>query len=200
MASATSRGARGRATTGPAAPGGPATISTRGQAALWTNACSRPGRRARRTRACAGLTGPRGSPRRLQLGGAGPGSPATVGRVGITIRPVRSGEDYAAWRQVLQTVEPGERAPTADELRAQAGPQQRYFVAELDGMLAGSGAVGRSDLAGSAFVAPRVLPACRRQGCGAAILRLLAEQAAAMGFGVAGGIVEDPGPACFADR
>jgi len=134
------------------------------------------------------------------LGGASPGSPATVGRVGISIRPVRSGEDYAAWRQVQQTVEPGERAPTADELRAQAGPQQRYFVAELDGMLAGSGAVGRSDLAGSAFVAPRVLPACRRQGVGSAILRLLAEQAAAMGFGVAGGIVEDPGSACFAER
>ncbi|MGN6172625.1 MAG: GNAT family N-acetyltransferase [Streptosporangiaceae bacterium] len=120
--------------------------------------------------------------------------------MGITIRPVRSGEDYAAWRQVLLTVEPGERAPTAGELRAQAGPQQRFSVAELDGMLAGSGAVGRSDLAGSAFVAPRVLPACRRQGVGSAILRLLAEQAAAMGFGVAGGIVEDPGSACFAER
>ena len=118
------------------------------------------------------------------MGGAGPGSPTTVGGVGITIRPVRSGEDYAAWRQVLLTVEPGERAPTAGELRAQAGPQQRFFVAELDGRLAGS-----------AFVAPRVLPACRRQGVGSSILRLLAEQAAAMGFGVAGGIVEDPGSA-----
>ena len=79
----------------------------------------------------------------LQSGGGGPGSPATVGGVGITIRPVKTGEDYAAWRQILLTVEPGERAPTADELRAQAGPQQRFFVAELDGRLAGSGAVGR---------------------------------------------------------
>src|SRR2546430_9941732 len=135
-----------------------------------------------------------------QLGGAGPGSPATVGGVGIMIRPVRSGEDYAAWRQVLLTVEPGERAPTAGELRAQAGPQQRFFVAELDGRLAGSGAVGRSDLAGSAFVAPRVLPACRRRGVGSAILRLLAGAGLPAGLGGAGGTGGGPGSAGFAAK
>jgi hypothetical protein len=83
-------------------------------------------RRARRNPGLRRLAGPWEGPGRLQLGGAGPGSPTTVGGVGITIRPVRSGEHYAAWRQVLLTVEPGERAPTADELRAQAGPQQRF--------------------------------------------------------------------------
>jgi len=134
------------------------------------------------------------------IGWSRPGQPVYGRRVEITIRPVSSGEDYSAWRRVLLTVEPGERAPTVAELRAQAGPGQRLFLAELDGRLAGSGAVGKSDLAGSAFVAPRVLPACRRRGVGSALLRLLAEQASGMGFAVAGSLAEDEGSACFAER
>src|SRR5262249_11900900 len=75
--------------------------------------------------------------------------------VDITIRPVSSSTDYAAWRQVRMAVLPDERTPTIDELEAQAGPQQKYVLAELNGTLAGSGIVGKSSLGG---------PACRRAG------------------------------------
>lgn len=132
--------------------------------------------------------------------GGGPGGPSRVGRVGIIIRPVVSDQDYEAWRQVRLAVLPAERAPSVAELRGQAADDQRYFLAELDGVLAGSGVVGRSDLAGAGSLAPRVLPAFRRRGVGTALLRFLAEQAVAMGFSVVGTNVDDPGSARFAER
>lgn len=95
---------------------------------------------------------------------------------------------------------PDERAPTIDELAVQAGPLQRYVLAELDGMLAGSGVVGKSSLAGQASVAPRVLPSWRRRGVGSALLGLLVSEAAAMGFTIAGANAEDTGSARFAER
>jgi len=106
--------------------------------------------------------------------------------VGITIRPVRSGEDYAAWRQVLLTVEPGERAPTAGELRAQAGPQQRFFVAELDGRLAGYIRVKpattlRENAHVLGIVGLDVGPGDRRQGVGSALLAAAEPHARARG-------------------
>jgi GNAT superfamily N-acetyltransferase len=120
--------------------------------------------------------------------------------VEIAVRPVSSNTDYAAWRQVRLAVLPDERAPTIEELRAQAGPQHQYVLAEVDGTLAGSGFVGKSMLAGQASIAPRVVPACRRQGVGSALLRLLAREAAAMGFTIAGANAEDAGSARFAER
>lgn len=95
---------------------------------------------------------------------------------------------------------PDDRAPTVEELRAQAGPSHRYVVAELDGVLAGSGFVGKSDLAGMASVAPRVLSAFRRRGVGSAMLRLLARQAVAMGFTIAAANAADAGSARFAEQ
>ena len=118
----------------------------------------------------------------------------------IAIRPVSSSTDYAAWRQVHMAVLPDERAPTMEELSSHAGPQHRYVLAELDGALAGSGFVGKSSLAGQASIAPRVLPACRRRGVGSALLQLLAIQAAAMGFTIAGANAEGAGSARFAER
>lgn len=120
--------------------------------------------------------------------------------MGIVIRPVVTGEDYEAWRQVRMAVVPIERAPSVAELRGQASERQRYFLAERDGVLVGSGVVGKSDLAGAGAVAARVLEAHRRQGVGTAILRLLAEQAAGMGFSVVGSNVDDPGSVRFAER
>jgi mycothiol synthase len=118
----------------------------------------------------------------------------------IVVRPVTSDEDYELWRQVRLAVVPYERAPSVPELREQRSGQRRYFLAELDGKLAGSGTVGRSDLAGAGSLAARVLPEHRRRGVGTALLRLLAEQAAAMGFGVAGTNIDDPGSLRFAER
>jgi GNAT superfamily N-acetyltransferase len=118
----------------------------------------------------------------------------------IVVRPVASDEDYERWRQVRLAVLPYERAPSVPELRDQAGEQRRYFLAGLDGKLAGSGIVGKSDLTGAGSLAARVLPEQRRRGVGTALLRLLAEQAAAMGFGVAGTNIDDPGSVRFAER
>jgi mycothiol synthase len=118
----------------------------------------------------------------------------------IAVRPVRSDEDYAAWRQVRVAVVPNERADSAADLRAQAGPQHEFLLAEVDGVLAGSGVVSKSDLAGAGGIAARVLPGWRRQGVGTAILRVLAERAAGMGFGVVGSNVVDPGSVRFAER
>jgi mycothiol synthase len=97
-------------------------------------------------------------------------------------------------------VMPDERTPTVDELRAQAGPQHQYVLAELNGSLAGSGFVGKSSLAGQAAVAPRVLPGYRRQGVGSAVLRRLADEASAMGFTIAAGNAADAGSARFAEQ
>jgi mycothiol synthase len=118
----------------------------------------------------------------------------------ITVRPVHSDEDYDAWRQVRLAVVPGERVDSAADLRAQAGPQHEFLLAEVDGVLAGSGMVGKADLVGSGGVAARVLPDWRRQGVGTVILRVLAERATGMGFGVVGSNVDDPGSVCFAQR
>lgn len=118
----------------------------------------------------------------------------------IAVRPVRGDEDYVAWRQVRLAVVPNERADSVEDLRAQAGPHHEFLLAEVDGVLAGSGVVGKSDLVGSGAVAVRVLPDWRRQGVGAAILRVLAERAAGMGFDMVGSNVDDPGSVLFAER
>jgi mycothiol synthase len=120
--------------------------------------------------------------------------------VTTTIRIAGSDEDYAAWRQVRLAVIPNERADSVESLRAQAGPQHEYLLAHVGGVLAGSGMVGKSDMAGSGAVAARVLPGWRRRGVGTAILRVLAGRAAEMGFGLVGSNVEDPGSVSFAQR
>jgi mycothiol synthase len=118
----------------------------------------------------------------------------------ISIRLVDSDEDYEAWRQVRIAVVPNERVDSAESLRAQAGPQLLFLLAEVDGVLAGSGMVGKSQQAGRGAVAPRVLPDWRRRGVGTAILRDLAERAAGLGFTVVGCNTEDPGSVEFAER
>ncbi len=118
----------------------------------------------------------------------------------IAVRLAASGEDYAAWRQVRLAVVPRERADSAESLRAQASSQLQFLLAEADGVLAGSGFVGKSDLAGMGAVSARVLPDWRHRGIGTAILRVLAERAAGMGFGVVGSNVEDAGSVRFAER
>jgi GNAT superfamily N-acetyltransferase len=118
----------------------------------------------------------------------------------VTIRLAASDEDYDAWRRVRLAVVPNERADSAESLRAQSGPQHQFLLAESDGVLAGSGVVGKSDMAGSGAVSARVLPDWRRRGAGTAILADLAERAAAMGFAVVSSNVDDAGSVRFAER
>jgi mycothiol synthase len=116
------------------------------------------------------------------------------------VRLASSDADYVAWRQVRIAVVPAERADSAEDLRGQAGPRQQFLLAEVDGVLAGSGVVGRSDLAGSGAVSARVLTGWRRRGIGTVILRDLAGRAAGMGFSVVTSNVDDPGSVSFAGR
>lgn len=116
------------------------------------------------------------------------------------IRIVDTDEDYNAWRQVRMAVVPSERADSVESLRAQAGPQRKFLLAEVDGVLAGSGLVGKADQAGRGGITARVVPDWRRRGVGTAILRDLAERAAGMGFTVVGCNVDDPGSVQFAER
>ena len=85
-------------------------------------------------------------------------------------------------------------------MRRTARPDTLWLLARLDGKLAGSGIAGRSDLAGSAFVAPRVLERARRRGVGAALLRALAAHLCDRGYETVGASVDDPGSLAFAER
>lgn len=119
--------------------------------------------------------------------------------MGIELRVAELDEDLERWRQVRLAVLPNERCASVAEMRAMATPEILYLVAELDGALAGSGLAGRSsfDYAG---LHPRVLPAARRHGVGAALLERMAEHAIERGFSEAGTLVEDEGSMAFAVR
>ncbi|HEX5448587.1 MAG TPA: GNAT family N-acetyltransferase [Gaiellaceae bacterium] len=117
----------------------------------------------------------------------------------IEIRVAESDADLELWRQVRLAVLPYELCPPVDELRRTAEPGKLFLVAELDGVLAGSGLAGQSDL-GGASVAPRVLPEARRRGVGTALLRALADHASQLGYDRASANCDDPGSFAFAER
>jgi mycothiol synthase len=119
----------------------------------------------------------------------------------IALRACETDADYEAWLGVRRAVLPNERAPSRDELKASIGPNDLNVLAELDGELAGSGLMNRSDT-GRAHLAPRVLPAKRGRGVGMAILQRLAEHAVEFGYTEAGSHVpaDDEHSIAFARR
>jgi GNAT superfamily N-acetyltransferase len=117
----------------------------------------------------------------------------------LTIRSADSDADLEAWRAVRIAVLPGERTATVAELREQARPGRHLVVAELDGVLVGSGVADRSDVRGASIVA-RVLPEHRRRGIGTALLHDLAERALAAGHTLASAGVDSDGDLAFAQR
>jgi GNAT superfamily N-acetyltransferase len=108
-------------------------------------------------------------------------------------------DDYEAWRQVRIEVVPGERCDTVEELRAQDSTDRLMLLAVREGVVVGSGLADRSDIGGG-FVAPRVRPACRRDGVGSALLQPLATHVADLGFTEVRAMVEDPGSLAFAEH
>jgi GNAT superfamily N-acetyltransferase len=116
----------------------------------------------------------------------------------IELRVPLTDAELDAWRRVRLAVLPNERAQSVEELRS-GPPERRLLVAYVDGELAGAGVTARSDT-GGAFVQPRVLPTQRRRGVGTALLRALADEAAAAGHREAGAHVEEPGALGFAER
>jgi mycothiol synthase len=119
----------------------------------------------------------------------------------IALRPCETDSDLEAWLAVRRAVLPNERTASLDELKGGIKPGDLHVLAELDGELAGSGLVNRSDT-GNAHVAPRVLPDKRGRGVGAALLEHLAQHAAAEGYTRAGSHVaaDDERSLAFARR
>lgn len=117
----------------------------------------------------------------------------------IELKPAESDEDFEAWRSVRAAIMPNERTSSVAELRAGAGDDTLFVLAFLDGELAGSG-VSTASSTGGAFTQPRVLPAFRRRGVGAALLTALADQALACGHEEAGAQLEEAGSLAFAAR
>jgi len=118
----------------------------------------------------------------------------------IELRAAETDGDLEAWRRVRMAVLPNERAASVEEMRRMETPDRLLLLASLDGEQAGSGLAAPSDFPGSGFVAPRVLPAVRRQGVGTALLRALAAHVEALGFRRVGASVDDPGSLAFAER
>jgi mycothiol synthase len=119
----------------------------------------------------------------------------------ISIRPCETDSDYRAWLAVRRAVLPNERTASLDELRSGIEPDDLHVLAEMDGELAGSGLLNRSDT-GSAHVAPRVLTQKRGHGVGTALLDCLGAHAVDRGYTRAGSHVlgDDDRSIAFAKR
>jgi mycothiol synthase len=119
----------------------------------------------------------------------------------IALRPCETDSDYEAWLAVRRAVLPNERTASIEELRSGIKPGDLHVLAELNGELAGSGLVNRSDT-GNAHVAPRVLPDKRGRGVGAALLEHLTAHAVSQGYSRAGSNVagDDDRSIAFAQR
>jgi mycothiol synthase len=119
----------------------------------------------------------------------------------IAIRPAETDADLDAWLTVRRAVLPNERTASLDELKSSIKPGDLHVLAELDGELAGSGLVNRSDT-GNAHVAPRVLPDKRGRGVGTELLERLAAHAVGQGYTRAGSHVagDDERSIAFAQR
>ena len=111
-----------------------------------------------------------------------------------------SDDDYQAWRRVRMAVLPGERCDTVAEMRAQDSPDRLLLLATIDGTVVGSGIADRSDSAGGAFVAPRVLSEHRRRGVGTALLAALTDHAATLGLPEVRAMVDDERSLGFAQH
>jgi mycothiol synthase len=108
----------------------------------------------------------------------------------IALRACETDADYEAWLAVRRAVLPNERTASLDELKQGIKPGDLHLLADLDGDLAGSGLMNRSDT-GRAHLAPRVLPDRRSRGVGAAILERIAAHATAHGYTEASAHVAD---------
>lgn len=119
----------------------------------------------------------------------------------IELRECESDADLEQWLDVRRAVLPNERTSTLEELYTYIKPGDLHLLALLDGELAGSGLVNRSD-SGGAHIAPRVLPDKRGHGVGAALLEHLAAHAVERGFTRAGSHVAgaDARSIAFAQR
>jgi mycothiol synthase len=118
----------------------------------------------------------------------------------IAVRKAETDADLEAWIGVRRAVSAGESAGSVDLLRARENPERLLLLAEVDGVLAGSGVSDRSELTDRFSVVPRVLPTFRRRGVGTALLERLAEHAAGFDVDKVSTGVDDEGSRAFAER
>jgi GNAT superfamily N-acetyltransferase len=97
----------------------------------------------------------------------------------IEVRRAESDADLEAFIRIRRALLPNESGGTVELMRTDlaANPDRRFYVAELDGQLVGSGLVSISDLRDRFSVKVRVLPRARRNGVGTALLRELVTHA-----------------------
>jgi mycothiol synthase len=118
----------------------------------------------------------------------------------LDISTCTTDEDYEAWRRVRIAVIPYERTQSLAELREGDTPERLLVLAREDGVVVGHGLAQRSDSAGAGSVIPRVLPACRRQGVGTALLERLVTHVDDLGLATVRGTADDDGALAFAHR
>ncbi len=97
----------------------------------------------------------------------------------LRVRIAESDADLEAFIRIRRALLPNESGGTVELMRADlaANPDRRFYVAELDGEVVGSGLVSLSDLGDRFTVKVRVLPHARRRGVGTALLRRLVTHA-----------------------
>jgi GNAT superfamily N-acetyltransferase len=119
----------------------------------------------------------------------------------IELRVVSADADYEAWAAIKTGVVPNEPV-TAKQLKDAADDGRLLVVASVDGVDAGCGIAAKSDSAGRAFLAARVLPEFRRRGIGSELVRVLVEHARALGRADVSGFVDaaEPESIAFAEH
>jgi mycothiol synthase len=117
----------------------------------------------------------------------------------IEVRAAESDADLEAFISIRRELLPNESGGTVELMRADlaANADRRFYVAELDGEVVGSGLVSLSDLGDRFSVKVRVLPRARRRGIGTALLRQLVTHATGDKIATH---VEEEGSRPFAER
>jgi mycothiol synthase len=91
----------------------------------------------------------------------------------LEVRVAESDADLEAFIRIRRALFPTESGGTVELMRADlaTNADRRFYVAELDGEIVGSGLVSLSDLGDRFSLKVRVLPHARRRGMGTALLR-----------------------------
>ena len=101
----------------------------------------------------------------------------------LEVRVAESDVDLEAFIRIRRALLPNESGGTVELMRTDlaANADRRFYVAELDGEIVGSGLVSLSDLGDRFSLKVRVLPHARRRGVGTALLRELVTHATGEG-------------------
>jgi mycothiol synthase len=122
----------------------------------------------------------------------------------VEIRVAEAGADLDSYVAVWNAAVPGDTPAVVEQQRErlEREPRRLYLLAREDGRPVGCGFAGPSDAAERGFLAPRVLPACRRRGIGTSLIVQLGSHLERLGFRTAGAHVDgnDAGSLAFAHR